>query len=141
MGVSKRRIKGELEFMDDAAPMDEREREITLCNQCRVKGLSPLPGFENSPIPELIPGSGLEILLISTLEIPTLESSAPKKCSMKPASPEQRQPSSCVLPNKSLVGGLLCSEIWVYSLAPGCHDIFPFRAATLALVKPFPSEL
>lgn len=27
MGVSKQRIKGELEFMDDAAPMDERERE------------------------------------------------------------------------------------------------------------------
>lgn len=41
--------------------------------------LAPNSGLEIPPIAVLVPSSGLEILPIPTLEISTLENSAPKK--------------------------------------------------------------
>lgn len=84
---------------------------------CRVKGLSTLlspgapsiPELRISPVPELALRSGLEIPLIPTLEISTLEVCTPET-PYKPVccsglccfSPKQRQPPSCVRLNKSL---------------------------------------
>lgn len=72
----------------------------------RVKSPSSVLGLEIPSIPELSPSSGLEIPTISTLEIPTLESSTPQKLYIKPSaisvpwcfSPGQRQAPSCVFP-------------------------------------------